>query len=166
ESGGFYLTLTNRKNLIRVQQQFKLKINKNCQNADAESVGSAYFIIFSKICEFFETSLISKTIREEKKIQFMFIIIVHNLPKLDLVINYFEKYPLLGKKYSDYINFREVALKIKNKEHLKPEVMESIKIIKNRMKNKQVNYSIGDNYKCYGLNLPYISKRNFSTNLV
>ena len=44
--------------------------------------------------------------------------------------------------------------------------MESIKIIKNRMKNKQVNYSIGDNYKCYGLNLPYISKRNFSTNLV
>ena len=96
----------------------------------------------------------------------MFIIIVYNLPKLDSVIIYFDTYPLLGKNYSDYINFRDVRLKVKEGEHLRPEGMESLKTtINNKMKNKQVNYD-RDNNKYHGLNFPYISKRNFSTNLV
>lgn len=154
EKGGFYLTISKRKNIFRIQQQFKLNINIACQNLDAELVGSAYWAIFNKICEYFETALISKTIGSKTKIKFMFIIIVYNLPKLDLVIDYFDKYPLLGRKYSDYINFREVVLTVKKKEHLRPEVMESIKkIVNNKMKNKQANYDKGDNNKHHGLAL-------------
>jgi len=34
------------------------------------------------------------------------------------IIPFFEKYPIKGTKYNDYIKFKEAAIIIKNKEHL------------------------------------------------
>jgi hypothetical protein len=39
----------------------------------------------------------------------------------------------LGKKALDFADWREVRLKIKNKEHLQPKVLEHIKRIKERL---------------------------------
>lgn len=164
--GKFILTTSESKNSFRVCQQFKLQINIAYPNADAEFAGSAYWCILSKVCEYFKTALISRVIEDETKTKFTFIMIVYNFPKLDIVITYFDKYSLLGINYSYYLNFREVALKVKEREHLKPEIKESIKMIINRMKNKQVKYDM-ENKNFYGLKLPNISnKRNFSTSLV
>jgi hypothetical protein len=34
------------------------------------------------------------------------------------IIPFFEKYKIEGSKYKDYVNFKEAAILIKNKEHL------------------------------------------------
>jgi hypothetical protein len=133
ESGGFYLSITKRKTTSRFTTQFKLKINQVCPNSEnGELIGRAYFSIFSKICEYLETTLMSRVDRSNI-IRFLFIIIVHNPNSLDKVIEYFDKFPLLGKKALDFSGWREVILKIKNKEHLHPKGLEHIKRIKERL---------------------------------
>lgn len=49
------------------------------------------------------------------------------------IIPFFEKYSILGKKSLDFISFKEVALIINNKDHLKLEGFEQILDIKGKM---------------------------------
>lgn len=51
----------------------------------------------------------------------------------DKILPFFEKYLIQGKKSLDFISFKEVALIIKNKDHLKLEGFEQILDIKDRM---------------------------------
>jgi len=139
KKGEFSLTITKMKNSFRILQQFKLKINIVCLKVDEESVGSAYWRLFNKVCKYFETFLNSRAIEGETETKLTFMVIVYNLPKLDSVITYFDKYPLLGQRGLDYINFRGVWSKVKKGEHLKPEVMKSLNTMINKIKNKQVN---------------------------
>ena len=47
----------------------------------------------------------------------------------DIIIPFFDKYPIHGVKSLDYINFKETALLIKEKDHLSIEGIEKIKRI-------------------------------------
>jgi len=49
------------------------------------------------------------------------------------IIPHLDKYPLRTSKYLDYLDFREVALKMKDKLHLNKEVRDSILLVKNNM---------------------------------
>lgn len=51
----------------------------------------------------------------------------------DIIIPFFDKYPIHGVKSLDYINFKEIALLIKEKDHLSIEGIEKIKRIKSNM---------------------------------
>jgi hypothetical protein len=111
ESGGFYFSIVKRKNNTRLSSQFKLKINKVFpNNVDGELAGSAYFTVFSKLCEYLKATLISRTIHLNN-IKFIFIIIGHSSASQDLIMEYFDKFPLYGQKSSDYISWREARLK-------------------------------------------------------
>jgi hypothetical protein len=46
---------------------------------------------------------------------------VSSLKDLEVVLNHFDKYPLITKKQADYILFKEAVSLIKNKEHLSSE---------------------------------------------
>lgn len=48
----------------------------------------------------------------------------------DKIIPFFYKYPIRGAKALDFSDFSAVAEKIKNKDHLTPEGMDRIRIIK------------------------------------
>ena len=67
---------------------------------------------------------------------------VTSISDLDLIINYFDNYPLITKKFSDYILFKQAFEFIKNKEHLNLEGVKSLVNIKASM-----NRSVPDNLK-------------------
>jgi len=167
DSGGFYLSMTiNRRKSVRFTTQFKLKIREVYPlDKDGELIGRAYFSIFSKICEYFKTSLISR-IEHSDHIRFLFLIIVHNPHCLDIVMEYFEKFPLLGKKAPDFLYWREVILKIRNKEHLQHKGLLDIKTAQQKLSRSGVNKVLLDrNLKFYISDLHLESKRGFAQQL-
>ena len=55
------------------------------------------------------------------------------------IISLFNKYPLLGTKKEDYLDFCKVAELIKSKDHLTKEGIENIKRIKSNMNSKRIH---------------------------
>jgi hypothetical protein len=56
------------------------------------------------------------------------------------IISLFNKYPLLGTKKEDYLDFCKVAELIKSKDHLTKEGIENIKRIKSNMNSKRIHF--------------------------
>lgn len=57
----------------------------------------------------------------------------------DKIISLFNKYPLLGTKKEDYLDFCKVAELIKSKDHLTKQGIEDIKRIKSNMNRKRIH---------------------------
>jgi hypothetical protein len=55
------------------------------------------------------------------------------------IIPLFNKYPLLGTKQEDYLDFLKVAALIGSKDHLTKEGIDNIKIIKSNMNSKRIH---------------------------
>ena len=49
---------------------------------------------------------------------------------IEKVIPFFDKYPILGNKSLDYLDFKNTALLVENKEHLTKEGYEKILLLK------------------------------------
>ena len=54
-----------------------------------------------------------------------------------IIIPFFDKYPLQGTKLKDFEDFKQVASCISNKSHLTLEGLNKIKLIKSRMNTKR-----------------------------
>lgn len=67
---------------------------------------------------------------------------VWSIKELDAIINFFDKYPLLTKKHSDYVLFKQAFVLIKNKEHI---ALEGLKKIVARKANQ--NWGISEKLK-------------------
>jgi hypothetical protein len=111
--------------------------------------------------------LISKTICRKEKIQFIFKIIVHGTASLNVVMDYFDKFPLLGKKLSDYVDWREFKFKnleLKSKKeplHLSAtQPAHRTKKICDKIRESSI---IGTNYNLYMSDLHLGSKRSYCT---
>ena len=97
-SVGFYLIKQNTRKSVKFIPQFKLEDNLIfSNNENGELINIAYFSILSKISEFFKTSLISRT-EHSKYLRLSIKIVVRNSFSLEIIIAYFTKFPLLGKK--------------------------------------------------------------------
>jgi hypothetical protein len=104
-SSVFNILINKRKNTIRFSTQCKLAI-KISQPIDVNGKFTelASFSIFNVLAEYLKTCLISKTIRSNNYIKFIFTIVMHTPYSQDIVMEYFDKFPLLGKKALDYLN--------------------------------------------------------------
>ena len=159
----FNIIISDRKkNIFRFESKFKLKFNIVFpNNVQEELVGSGYFLLFSEICEYFKTNLISKTIHSTN-IKFTFIVLAHNSASQDIIMEYFKKFPLLGINYWGYLNWCEARLKALNKSNLQSDAAIEIKMIKKRMKQIP-KYILANNFNIYFNYVgPVISKRDFS----
>lgn len=58
---------------------------------------------------------------------------------LDIIIPFFDKYPIQGVKSLDYISFKEIAFLMKEKHHLTEEGLEKINTIISNMNKFRVN---------------------------
>ena len=58
---------------------------------------------------------------------------------MEKIIPLLDEYPLQGIKLEDYKCFKEAGFLIKNKEHLTPEGLEKIKLLKSNMDNFKPN---------------------------
>ena len=57
---------------------------------------------------------------------------------IEHIIPFFEKHPILGSKYLNYLDFKSAAEVIKNKEHLNPDGLGLKKIL--QLKNRMTTY--------------------------
>ena len=58
---------------------------------------------------------------------------IQSIKELQVIIDHFDKYPLITQKLSDYILFKQAVELIKNKEHLTEEGLHKIVAIKASM---------------------------------
>jgi len=65
-------------------------------------------------------------------------ITVTSIDKIKIIVNYFNKYSLLGTKYIDYTDWEKVYYMMINKEHLTEIGRSKIKLIKSNMNNKRI----------------------------
>lgn len=81
--------------------------------------GESYYIIMSSIATLFKTNLYSRDrnikFKDEYKIYSSYIVMVTNREALKLVIQYFDKYPLLSSKYLDYKDWAHIVKIIESK---------------------------------------------------
>lgn len=95
----------------------------------------------SMLADYFEVSLLSKTVNNEKYISSVnsYYFSVESLLKIKKVENYFEKYPLMGVKGLDLKDFITGYHMILNKEHLTKEGKDKlILIVANMNKNRKL----------------------------
>jgi len=78
-----------------------------------ERYNLVYFSLFSKISEYLKTSFISKTIHSNN-IKYTFIVFAYVPQSQEMLIKYFNKFPLLGKISLDYEHWYEILLNKKN----------------------------------------------------
>lgn len=64
---------------------------------------------------------------------------VSTFSDINKIISLFNKYPLLGTKKEDYLDFCKVAELIKSKDHLTKQGIENIKRIKSNMNSKRIH---------------------------
>jgi hypothetical protein len=148
-SGGFTINLTDRKKNSKitgkwVQVFFRIEVRQNYHRNVTEFQGgssSSYYNILTNIAGFFRSNLVTKIQHYGDRIRYTFIIIAHSSASQEIVMEYFYKYPLFSQIYLDYIDWREVKLKVINKENLQPKGLDTIKTIKNKFGKNRVSYN-------------------------
>jgi intein/homing endonuclease len=141
--GNFSLFLTNRgKNSIRVQQQFRLEIRQSYHRpAEGKLAAESYFTIMTKISEYLETNLLSRSRTRQDKTYYSFMSIAHNGLSHDKVITYFDRYPLFSSKRLNYLDWKKVRELVSRKEHLTANGLNEIKILKNNFNSNRSKFN-------------------------
>jgi hypothetical protein len=88
------------------QRQFDKSTNSSCQS------------FMNNIANYFSVSLLTSTRTKFTLPTSTYYFSVETMDKLDKVIHYFDKYPLMGVKSLDYQDFKTIYLMILNKDHL------------------------------------------------
>ena len=74
--------------------------------------------IMLKIAAFLNTKLIEQSSDRTGMSKKALVVEVTTMTNLQIIVNYFNKYPLLGVKALDFKDWEKVYFLIKNKEHL------------------------------------------------
>lgn len=122
--GCFYVKVSKSKtHKLGVVVQLKLKITQHTRDIE----------LMQSLVKFFGCGLIEKRLNSNVC---DFIVYSHK-DIWEKIIPFFEKYPIQGVKYEDFMDFCKVALLIKNKAHLTQQGIEEILNIKSRMNTKR-----------------------------
>jgi hypothetical protein len=86
-------------------------------------------LLLKSLVEFFNCGYIARD-KNRRVCEFIITKINHIII---YIIPFFDKYKIEGSKYKDYVNFKEAAILIKNKEHLTEKGWNKIIELKNSM---------------------------------
>lgn len=138
--GNFSLSLYKKKRVnayfrIEIAQQYKLSSKDQNVILSIEEINrhESLYPIISAIAILFNTKVYSRNrvTNLSEKMYSSYIVTVHNRETLPLVINYFNKYPLLSSKYLDFQDWSKVVNLILKK----GQNMETYKIAEDIRKN-------------------------------
>lgn len=87
---------------------------------------------------------------DSESIQF----IVSSIKELEVIINHFDKYPLLTQKQADYLLFKSAFFIIKTKEHLTQEGFHKILALR-----ASINWGLSDKLKAAFPNIKPVNRR-------
>lgn len=127
--GSFYVRVTKNSNCQTHKVHCKYELVQAYDNNNIYT-----FNIMTKICEFLLVDLKVKKHNNE-----LFWISTNTYNSNNILIDYFNKYPLYGTKHLDYLDWCKIFNIIKNKE--KETKLELIKNIKNNMNSKRTYFS-------------------------
>jgi len=115
--GSFSISLINKEGVIHCEARMAISLHK--KDLDTLKCIQAYFNCKGSLIKHGEDSL-----------QY----VITSVDQLfTLVVPHFDNYPLVSKKYADYLLFRKAVLLIRNKEHLTVEGIQEIVSIKASM---------------------------------
>lgn len=134
--GGFYIRysipkITSNK-LPRIGARFTIE-----QRMFSKS-NLTYKLIMDSIAEFLQGKL--NTITRNNGNTY-YNLTVNSINSTNILVKYLDKYPLRSSKYLDYLNWKQVVLLIKDKQHLKQENLDNIKYLKREMNNSRTKYT-------------------------
>lgn len=142
--GNFNINISKRKgtNNIRIQLSFRIEQKEQIKKYVSNQLGGAsYYNICFKIANYFNVSLYNRIRKLNNKEFSIYLITAHNSKSHDLVISYFEKYPLLSSKYLNFIDWSTIHFMRKGKKYISEEELIKCINIKNRFNNKRINFN-------------------------
>ena len=98
----------SNKNLTRVQLFYRLEIRQTYQRLNNEGEQVSFFSIMSKVANYLNSNVLSRSKIIGEKQYYSFILMAHSQISLNKIIEYFSRFPLLSSKYLDYISWAYV----------------------------------------------------------
>lgn len=102
--GNFSINIHKRtnRNSIRVQIFYRLEIRQSYHRLNDDGEQVSFFAIMSKIANYLNTNVLSRSRTVSDKQFFSFIVVSCSKSSLIKVTDYFNKFPLLSSKFLDY----------------------------------------------------------------
>nr|YP_009568431.1 LAGLIDADG endonuclease [Drechslerella brochopaga]QBL02513.1 LAGLIDADG endonuclease [Drechslerella brochopaga] len=110
--------------IIRIRKNLKYKTDWSIELRFQIGLHKKDKLLLEKLQSYFGVGLIK--IQTKDSLQF----IVQSIKDLEIIINHFDKYPLITQKSSDYLLFRQAFQLVKNKKHLDKEGIQNLVAIK------------------------------------
>ena len=92
----------SNKNSTRVQLFYRLEIRQTYHRLNNEGEQVSFFSIMSKLANYFNSNVLSRSRIIGEKQYYSFILMAHSQISLNKTIEYFSRFPLLSSKYLDY----------------------------------------------------------------
>ena len=92
----------SNKNSTRVQLFYRLEIRQTYHRLNNEGEQVSFFSIMSKVANYLNSSVLSRSRIIGEKQSYSFILMAHSQISLNKTIEYFSRFPLLSSKYLDY----------------------------------------------------------------
>lgn len=99
----------------------------------------SYFDILNQICLFLNCKLLTKTQKSTNNTYYT--LTASSKVSLDIIINYFNKYPLFSSKYLDYKDWEKVAYLILNIQHYTDEGINTVELVRSRINTKRTDFN-------------------------
>lgn len=99
----------------------------------------SYFDILNQICLFLNCNLLTKT--QKSTGNSYYTLAASSKVSLNIIINYFNNYPLYSSKFLDYKDWEQVAKLIINNQHLTDEGINTVELVRSRMNTKRVYFN-------------------------
>lgn len=139
--GNFSITVYDRKknNTVistNVQTFFRIEVKQNySRDVSTDQGGASYFSIMTKIAEFLNVNLYTRTRTSGDRIYYAFMVISHNWRSHDIIRSYFDRFPLYSSKYLSYKDWCRVQ-NLHRGVSLNNETLKEIKTIKSQFNSK------------------------------
>lgn len=99
----------------------------------------SYFEILNQISLFLNCKLLTKT--QKLTNNSYYTLAATSVLSLNIIINYFNKYPLFSSKYLDYKDWERIAYLIINKEHYTDKGINTVELVRSRMNTKRTDFN-------------------------
>lgn len=131
--GCFFIRLSSNKKQRRIGFRFSID-----QRIIDKKTGDDYFLIMEEIGSFLKTKV--KIINRKKNNYSYYSISSYNLINLKLIINYFNKFLLLGTKSLDFMDWSRSYYIYINRKKITEELFITIKDLKIQMNSQRINF--------------------------
>lgn len=98
-----------------------------------------YSSILNQICLFLNCKLLTRTQKSTNNTYYT--LTASSKVSLEIIINYFNRYPLFSSKYLDYKDWEKVAHLIINNEHCTDKGINTVELARSRMNTKRTDFN-------------------------